>query len=155
MSLPAHILTPFFQLRQTFPLRVPCGPAGNAHIFFSPPIFSSCSCNSVTLTFKSSLFFQVSQYTLGRLLGSDTPPSPVFHRHPLAFFPGLFPPWMIANFAVAATFSGSSRGTAGLSPLLRDTQYHATRFANSLAVQRFSLTLQPSFSVCHEVVLSL
>ena len=47
---------------------------------------------------------------------------------------GFLRPWMMASFAAASAFSGSSLGTEELSPSLPDTKYDATRFAHSLAV---------------------
>ena len=43
----------------------------------------------------------------------------------------------LAKLAAATACSGSSRSAAELSPLLLDTQYHATRFEHSLVVRRF------------------
>ena len=95
-----RIWTPSAQLHQTFQLRVPSGQTGNTYLFFSMQFslivcwatclmkidtssdISSCSCNSVTPTATSS----VPSRCFGRLLESETPPSPVFHRNPLAFF---------------------------------------------------------------------
>ena len=65
---------------------------------------------------------------------------------------GLLLLWLTTSFAAATAFLGTCWGTAGLLPVLLDTQYHATRFAHSLALHHFSLTFQPSSSACHKVV---
>ena len=126
----------FFQLRQTLQLRVPSGPAGNAYIFFSllkhfkhllavliycllgnlldgNTFFlpSSCSCKSVTLTFKSSLS------TLGRLFGKRHAAFACLPQRPT----GFLRPWMKASFAAAMAFSRFSWDTEGLLPLILAT----------------------------------
>ena len=67
-----------------------------------------------------------------------SPPSPRKRDAAFASLPqrptGSVRPWLMANIAVATAFSGSSRGTEELSPLLLDTRCHATHFANFLAV---------------------
>ena len=60
---------------------------------------------------------------------------------------GFLRSWTTTSFAAATAFSKSSRGAAELSPLLLDTQYHATRFANFLAVQR-SFRDSPAIVFC-------
>ena len=103
----------------------------------------SCSCNSVTLTFRSSLF---STYLSVSLAVSSKPTRRLRHRDSLAFFvPGwegtvlrhqLFqgPLWPRKNF-----------GHISLALLLPTV----------LLCCLLSLTLQPSSYACHEVVLSL
>ena len=95
----------------------------------APSVIPSCACNSVTLTFRSSLSSRflcvltaVSSKARRRLRLSSTA------TH-----------WLCSSLAdgehcCGNGVSGSSRGTEELSPLLLDTRCHATHFANFLAV---------------------
>ena len=85
-------------------------------------------------TFISSLFSRI-----------NVSPSPVFHQYPA----GLL--HLCCGNGVLRVLSEHG----GLVPLLLDTQYHATRFATFLAWLHLSLVLQPTLSVCHQMVLVL
>ena len=166
-----RISTPSFHLHHTFQLRVPSGPAGNAYLFFSLLKYfedllavlvhcllgnlrngNTCFfryfqlCNSVTPTFTSSLssrYFSILLSVFPKAIRRLCRSSTATH-------------WLSSSLDKGEICSGNgvfrvlSRHGGAFSPLPLDTQYHATRFANSLAVQR-------SFpdSACHEVVPSL
>ena len=103
----------------------------------------SCSCDSVTLTFRSSCLPSISVY-----------PWPSHRKRHAAFTclpqrpTGFLRPWMKASFAAASAFSRSSLGTEELSPSPLGTSYHASHVANFLA-------LLPSFPNSPTIVLCL